>query len=352
MKIIDSPAYTFDDCCLVPNYTNITSRSVPQLHTNLTRSRKIKIPIINSPMDSVVSLGLSKILYKMGTVPILHRFYPTHEELIETIDSLDNDNVSYFISVGAMTEEEFEGRREFFSYLVGKDGFIGINIDLANGHSSFCLKTIELIKKFASEIDIIAGNVCTRAGALDLVNAGADAIRVGIGNGSACTTRLVTGHGIPLLTSIMECYDVAKSYAPIICDGGIRDSGDIVKALAAGASCVMLGKMLALTEESAADKEVKYLLSEPGVTYAKFRGQASKDFQNDVFGGVKLNTVPEGVDFWAPVQGKAEQVINDLLGGIRSGLTYSGAKTIQELQQKAVFRPVMSGYKMESNPRT
>jgi IMP dehydrogenase len=160
----------------------------------------------------------------------------------------------------------------------------------------------------------------------------------------------VTGFGVPQFTAVYECAKIAeKLRVPLIADGGIRNSRDVVLALAAGASTVMIGKLFALTKESAAQKR-----ENPKVKSgweAKYRGQASQDFQTDFYGGLKEKTVAEGVDFWAPVSGSAKELIEQLLGGIRSGLTYGGARSIKELQRKAEFVEVTLAYLAESYPR-
>ena len=209
---------------------------------------------------------------------------------------------------------------------------------------------INELKKLHPDKEIIAGNVCTAMAYHDLVNAGADAVKVGVGPGAACTTRIVTGFGVPQFTAVQDCARVAeKLRVPLIADGGIRTSRDVVLALAAGASTVMIGKLFAMTEESAAPKrkgDSPHARSE-----AKFRGQASADFQNEFYGGLKAKTVAEGVDFWGPVSGSAEDLLNSLLGGIRSGMTYGGAKNLKELQRKAEFVQVSASYIHESRPR-
>jgi IMP dehydrogenase len=182
----------------------------------------------------------------------------------------------------------------------------------------------------------------------DLVNAGADAVKVGVGPGAACTTRMVTGFGIPQFSAIYECAQIAeKLRIPLIADGGIRDSRDVVLALAAGASTVMIGKLFALTKESAAPKRQ----AEGGALEAKYRGQASEDFQTDFYGALKQKTVAEGIDFWGTVSGSADELIEKILGGLRSGMTYGGARSIKELQRKAEFVEVTSNYIKESMTR-
>jgi IMP dehydrogenase len=209
---------------------------------------------------------------------------------------------------------------------------------------------IHELKRTHPDKEIIAGNVCTAMAYHDLVNAGADAVKVGVGPGAACSTRIVTGFGVPQFTAIYECAKTAeKLRVPLIADGGIRNSRDVVLALAAGASTVMIGKLFAMTTESAAPKR-KSAHTASGWE-AKFRGQASEDFQNDFYGGLKSKTVAEGIDFWGPVSGSAGELLEDLLGGLRSGLTYGGARSIKELQRKAEFVEVTSNYMHESKPR-
>jgi IMP dehydrogenase len=209
---------------------------------------------------------------------------------------------------------------------------------------------VEELKSLHPDKEVIAGNVCTAMAYHDLVNAGADAVKVGVGPGAACTTRMVTGFGIPQFTAVQDCARIAeKLRVPLIADGGIRTSRDVVLALAAGASTVMVGKLFALTKESAAQK--RSLVSSPYGLQAKFRGQASADFQNEFYGGLKAKTVAEGIDFWADVTGSAEELINNLLGGIRSGMTYGGARSLKELQRKAEFVQVSPAYIHESKPR-
>jgi IMP dehydrogenase len=229
----------------------------------------------------------------------------------------------------------------------------GVCIDVAHGHSDRMHHMIDRIKNHNPNIQVIAGNVCTPMAYQDLVNAGADAVKVGIGPGAACTTRMVTGFGVPQFTAVQECAKIAnKLRVPIIADGGIRGSRDVVLALAAGASTVMIGKLFALTQDSAAEKQVIVTAYPGGPTHrAKYRGQASADFQNEFYGGLKEKTVAEGTDFWADVTGSAQDLIDDILGGLRSGLTYGGARNIKELQRKAEFMRVSANYNAESNPR-
>lgn len=331
-------SYTFDDVALVPQFNNIPSRTEPNLESWLTRNRKVKIPLIASNMDTVIGEELAEILIQNGSIPIFHRF-TSFENQVKWVKKFGNQT---FISCGIQTHTMDETARLLDL------GALGCCIDVAHGHSDRMFHMIENLKKKFPDKEIIAGNVCTAMAYHDLVNAGADAVKVGVGPGAACTTRMVTGFGVPQFSAIYECAQIAeKLRIPLIADGGIRSSRDVCLALAAGASSVMIGKLFAMTNEGASQKRQ----GAKGVE-AKYRGQASEDFQNDFYGQLKEKTVAEGIDFWAPVSGSAQSVIDTILGGLRSGLTYGGAKNIKELQRKAEFVEVTNSYIQESVPRT
>jgi IMP dehydrogenase len=328
-------AFTYDDVALVPQFNNVPSRTEPCLKSWLTKNREIDIPILAANMDTVISPEMAEILLNLGSIPIFHRF-TTFENQIAWVKKFSGRT---FVSCGIGKLDE---TRKLFDL-----GAIGVCIDVAHGHSDRMFHHIQELKKTHPNHEIIAGNVCTAMAYHDLVNAGADAVKVGVGPGAACTTRMVTGFGVPQFTAVQDCARIAeKLRVPLIADGGIRTSRDVVLALAAGASTVMVGKLFALTEESAAQKR-----GEGRAREAKFRGQASADFQNEFYGGLKAKTVAEGVDFWGAVSGSAEELIESFLGGIRSGMTYGGARSIKELQRKAEFVQVTSAYIHESKPR-
>lgn len=328
-------AYTFDDVALVPQFNNVPSRTEPVLETWLTKNRKIGMPLVCANMDTSISEALADILIEHGSVPIFHRF--TSFDIQKSWVKKYGENT--FVSCGITKIDE---TRELLDL-----GASGVCIDVAHGHSDRMFHFIDEIKRTHPDKEVIAGNVCTPMAYHDLVNAGADAVKVGVGPGAACTTRMVTGFGVPQFSAIYECAKIAeKLRVPLIADGGIRSSRDLVLALAAGASTVMIGKLFAMTDESAAPKRKTGERME-----AKFRGQASADFQNDFYGGLKDKTVAEGIDFWAPVSGSARKLIETFLGGLRSGLTYGGARNIKELQRKAEFVRVMPSYIAESKPR-
>ena len=226
-----------------------------------------------------------------------------------------------------------------------------IVLDSAHGHSKGVINAVKRIKEVYPELQVIAGNVATAEATEDLIKAGADCVKVGIGPGSICTTRVVAGIGVPQLTAVMDCAEVASKYdIPIIADGGIKYSGDIVKALAGGASVCMMGSMFAGTEESPGET-VLY----KGRSYKTYRGmgsiaameRGSKDryFQNDA-----KKLVPEGVEGMVPYKGKVEDIIFQMIGGIRSGLGYCGSETITILQEKAQFVKITAASLKESHP--
>lgn len=328
-------AYTFDDVALVPQFNNVPSRTEPSLESWLTKNRKINIPIICANMDTAISDDLADILIATGSIPIFHRF--TAMDVQERWVKKYKEKT--FISCGILKIDETRKLLDL--------GASGVCIDVAHGHSDRMFHYIQELKRTHPDKEVIAGNVCTAMAYHDLVNAGADAVKVGVGPGAACTTRMVTGFGVPQFTAIYDCAKIAeKLRVPLIADGGIRNSRDVVLALAAGASTVMIGKLFAMTEESASVKR-----ETPEGREAKFRGQASEDFQNDFYGGLKDKTVAEGIDFWGPVTGSAQELLDELLGGLRSGLTYGGARNIKELQRKAEFVEVTATYMHESRPR-
>jgi len=227
-----------------------------------------------------------------------------------------------------------------------------IVVDTAHGHSRGVLETVEKLRGIVSGVDIIAGNVGTGAATADLITAGADAVKVGMGPGSICTTRIISGAGMPQMTAILDCAEVAAKHdVPLIADGGIRFSGDVVKAIAAGAQCVMIGSLFAGTAESPGEQ-----ILFQGRTFKTYRGMgslgamsdATKDryFQQDV---ETEKLVPEGIEGRVPYKGALHGVCDQLVGGLRSGMGYCGAGSIPELQKKAKFVRVTAAGHRESH---
>jgi IMP dehydrogenase len=331
------PAFTFDDVTLVPQYNNIPSRTEPKLDTWLTTKTKMNSPLLVANMDTVIGDEMANVLISRGSYPIFHRF--------TDYDTQYNWGKKYgdkcYLSCGLNKLDETVK-------LLNNTEARGVCIDIAHAHSSTMKNFMEeLRKKIPDEKEIIAGNICTPMAYHDLVTWGADAVKVGIGAGSCCSTRIKTGFGVPQFAAIYECSKIAQRLqVPLIADGGIRNSRDVTLALAAGASSVMAGGLYSNTYESAAPKEER-----DGVVYSLYRGQASAHFQKDFYGQVKKDTVPEGVAFEKVCNKSANDVIDDLLGGLRSGMTYGGARSIKELQRKAEFRVVTGSFMGESKPR-
>lgn len=228
-----------------------------------------------------------------------------------------------------------------------------IVIDTAHGHSKMVSAAVERVKKLSNSVQIIAGNVATAEATRALIDAGADGIKVGIGPGSICTTRVVAGVGVPQLTAVMEsAEEAAKSGVPVIADGGLRTSGDIAKALAAGAGCVMVGSLLAGTEEAPGETflyQGRAYKSYRGMgsVGAMARGSADRYFQQDIKDQLKL--VPEGIEGQVPYKGPAKDVIHQLVGGVKAAMGYTGSRTIDELKQRARFVRITNAGLRESH---
>jgi IMP dehydrogenase len=226
-------------------------------------------------------------------------------------------------------------------------------IDTAHGHSRHVLDAVGRVKRLSNKVQVVAGNVATGDGAKALIDAGADSIKVGIGPGSICTTRIVAGVGVPQLTAIMDAVEAArKTNTPVIADGGIKYSGDLAKAIAAGAHCAMVGSLLAGTDETPG--EVFLYQGRSYKTYrgmgsvgAMARGSADRYFQQDIKDSLKL--VPEGVEGQVPYKGAAATVLHQLTGGLRAAMGYVGAKTIDDLHKKAKFLRISSAGLRESH---
>ena len=327
--------YSFDDVLLVPQYSDIKSRS--EVSTNCALSEfEFTLPIISSPMDTITETNMAVTLSEAGALGIIHRYNSIREQAQLVVDARIQSTKNIGAAIGISSD--------FLERAVAVVD-VGANIlciDVAHGHHSMMKKAIADLKdKFGDQVHIMAGNVATLEAFDALASWGADSVRVGIGGGSICSTRIVTGHGVPTLQSVMEC--AKSSYdTKIIADGGIKTSGDIVKALAAGADFVMIGSMLAGTEESPGD--VRATLN--GEKFKEYRGMASKEAQRDWRG---KSSTPEGVATMVPYRGSVNAILADIEGGIRSGLSYTGARSISELQAKAEFILQSSAAQMESN---
>ena len=324
---------SFDDVALVPSYSDLTSRTEPSLTAQFTKRTKISMPFIPSPMSSVISFEMGKKLIKRGMYPVYHRFYEDKKDLEKWIGELAPH---CYISWGLESLEELS-KLLSGSARPGLFSPKGVCLDVSHGHSKAMEKAIAYIKSYHSELEVIAGTVCTPNAVMDLANWGADAVRVGIGSGAACTTRLITGFGTPQFTTLLECSRVARKYQiPIIADGGIRNSRDISLALAAGASTVMMGKIFAAADESAAESY--------GEHHKIYKGQASAEFQ-------KNGRAAEGEQGLIKRSGSVDVLMDELSLNLKTALSYVGAKTIEQFRETTQWVEVASGYAIESATR-
>jgi IMP dehydrogenase len=323
----DKTALTYDDIQLVPAYSDIESRQSIDLTTQLTKRYKIKIPLIASPMDTVCDAEMAIAMAKLGGVGCLHRFMSVTEQLTEALHIVDKVKTSDMYSlwdhaeIPIMAAVGANGDYLERAQSLVKVGVNVILIDVAHGHHMFVKKAIEELKThLPSHVDVIAGNIATAKAAQDLTNWGADAIRVGIGGGSLCTTRIKTGFGVPNVTSLQECFE--NSSVPIIACGGIRSSGDIAKALAVGADSVILGSLLAGTKEAPGA-----ILEKSNGLYKRYRGAASLETKS-IHKQSTRNV--EGESTVVPFKGSVKFIVEGLLDGLKSALSYAGANNLTE----------------------
>jgi IMP dehydrogenase len=332
-------ALTYDDVLLVPQYSDIESRKEVNIGNWLDESRGLwfDLPLIASPMDTVCEDQMAITIGKMGGLGIIHR-YNTIERQCEIAEAVSqeiyNDKFGCAIGITGDYLERAEALVE--------GGVKILCLDVAHGDHILMKKAlITLREKLGNGPHLMAGNVATVEGASYLAIWGANSIRVGIGGGSICSTRIQTGHGVPSLDSVMECARIEHDVA-IIADGGIKNSGDIVKALAGGADFAMLGSILA----GSSDTPGEVLVDSNGQNRKVYRGMASKDAQMDWRG--KTSSL-EGISTTIPYKGSTNETIQQLENGIRSGFSYSGARTISKLWAKAKFIRQTSAAARESD---
>ncbi|MEY4206744.1 MAG: hypothetical protein RL255_581 [Actinomycetota bacterium] len=343
---------TYDDVLLLPDASEVVPSEVAT-KTSLTRRISLDIPLISAAMDTVTESAMAIAMAKLGGIGIIHRNLAieeqvTHAKLVKGAGLI----VGAAVGVG---DDGFKRAEELIE--VGVDVIV---VDTAHGHHRAVLDAIERIKNKYSDQEIIGGNVATRAGAQALINAGADAVKVGVGPGSICTTRVIAGVGVPQITAIMEAAKACKKAdVPLIADGGLQFSGDIAKAIVSGADSVMLGSLLAGCDESPGE-----LIESGGKKFKRYRGMGSlgamqsrgesksysKDryMQDDVLSEDKL--VPEGIEGKVAYRGPVADVVHQLVGGLRSGMGYAGAEDISALQKRGRLIQITSAGLQESHP--
>ena len=336
-------AYTFDDLQIIPKYSEVESRSQCNLTTRFTKQYKLGTPLVSSPMDTVTEYNMALAIASHGGVGILHRFMSI-EKQSNQVRKIKEQEKLVSAAIGA-TGDYKERAQELVNA-----GAIVLLIDVAHGNTKQVRDAITWCKQnLPGYVDVIAGNVATYEGARNLAHWGSDAIRVGIGNGSLCETRIRTGIGIPQVTALIECIRAVEESGldvPIIADGGIRMTGDVAKALSLGADSVMIGSLLAGTRESPG--EIQRMGMWPNEQlFKKYRGSASAEVKQ-VHGLEEKNV--EGNSKLIPYKGKVERIISDISDGVRSAMSYVDATTIEEFQAKSEHVLITQNGLIEAKP--
>jgi IMP dehydrogenase len=338
MRQIIGDGLSFDDVLIQPQYSNV----IPvDISTEVVFCGiKLKIPILSSPMDTVTEYKMAIAIGESGGLGIIHRGMP-FEQQIEQVKLVKNAGQKVGLAIGVNTTSDH-------IKMAIDEGVDLLIIDTAHGHSKNVLSAIATAKAVSNCPQLVAGNIATANAARTLISAGVNGLRTGIGPGSACTTRVVSGVGVPQLTAILEVADAVDNSGAdvsIIADGGIRYSGDIVKALGAGATVVMLGSMLAGTDES------------PGIEvdgFKTYRGMGSAEAMknSDRYGNNSAKLTPEGVSGKVRSKGPVKKVLSLLSGGLRSGMGYVGANNIPELKENTYFYRITTAALKESHPHS
>lgn len=363
-KLLPQLGLTFDDVLLVPSYSDFTRKDT-NLSTKLTKKINLSIPFVSSPMDTVTESALAIALGSLGGIGIIHRNLTTEDQAKE-VKKVKNKKL---LVGAAIAGKNYEGR---VKALVGVGADVLV-IDSAHGFTKTIIEAIKFIKKKYPKLEIIAGNIATVDGARALINAGADGLRVGMGPGAICTTRIISGMGVPQITAIMEVAKIAhKAKIPVIADGGIKYSGDIVKALAAGASTVMMGgffaasiespgKLIIFKQDQLPSRFQRLSNMKKFYKFKEYRGMGSEGAMKK---GAKIKSeeefhgkdykdrilVAEGVEGLVPVKGSVKELVNQAIGGIRSGMCYVGAKNISDFWSKSRFIEITQASLVESHP--
>lgn len=358
-KILEKDALTFDDVLLVPQYSEITP-DMADVSTKLTNTFKMNVPFLSAAMDTVSEHKLVTALALAGGLGVIHKNMSIADQAkeVEMVKNYEFDNEKYKralidkkgrLCVGAAIGVTADMMDRVHALLdAGVDVFV---LDSAHGDSKNIINAIKKLRLEYPSMELIAGNVATYEGALDLMKAGASAVKVGMGPGSICTTRIIAGIGVPQLQAVMDCARASKEMnVPIIADGGIKYSGDVVKALAAGANTVMLGGLFATCEEAPGD-----IYESNGKKYRTYRGMGSieamaKGSTDRYFQTGHKKFVAEGVKGIVEVKTTVEELVFQLIGGLKAGMGYCGSKDIPTLQEKGTFIKITNNALLESHP--
>lgn len=358
-KILEKDALTFDDVLLVPQYSEITP-DMADVSTKLTNTFKMNVPFLSAAMDTVSEHKLVTALALAGGLGVIHKNMSIADQAkeVEMVKNYEFDNEKYKralidkkrrLCVGAAIGVTADMMDRVHALMdAGVDVFV---LDSAHGDSKNIINAIKNLRLEYPSMELIAGNVATYEGALDLMKAGASAVKVGMGPGSICTTRIIAGIGVPQLQAVMDCARASKEMnVPIIADGGIKYSGDVVKALAAGANTVMLGGLFATCEEAPGD-----IYESNGKKYRTYRGMGSieamaKGSTDRYFQTGHKKFVAEGVQGIVEVKTTVEELVFQLIGGLKAGMGYCGSKDISTLQEKGTFIKITNNALLESHP--
>lgn len=358
-KILEKDALTFDDVLLVPQYSEITP-DMADVSTKLTNTFKMNVPFLSAAMDTVSEHKLVTALALAGGLGVIHKNMSIADQAkeVEMVKNYEFDNEKNKrvlidkkgrLCVGAAIGVTADMMDRVHALMdAGVDVFV---LDSAHGDSKNIINAIKNLRLEYPCMELIAGNVATYEGALDLMKAGASAVKVGMGPGSICTTRIIAGIGVPQLQAVMDCARASKEMnVPIIADGGIKYSGDVVKALAAGANTVMLGGLFATCEEAPGD-----IYESNGKKYRTYRGMGSieamaKGSTDRYFQTGHKKFVAEGVQGIVEVKTTVEELVFQLIGGLKAGMGYCGSKDIPTLQEKGTFIKITNNALLESHP--
>ncbi len=333
---------TFDDVLLEPRKTAVNRRDA-SVGTRLTKKARLAIPLLAAASDTVSDARFAVALGKLGGMAVLHRNCSVDEQ-VRMVREVRQAGLAVGAAVGPLDVAR--------AVALAEAGASLIFMDCAHAHAPGIIAAARQIKREIKKAELVVGNIVTKEAAGDFAGV-ADALKVGIGPGSICTTRIVSGVGVPQLTAVMDVVSVARSRGiPVIADGGIRSSGDIVKALAAGASAVMLGSLFAGAEEASGET-----IMVGGVRYKSYRGMGSKEALEkrhaiDRYAAEKKHSVIEGVSGKVLYRGPVERIVEELVGGIRSGMGYIGARTIEEIPKRARFIRITNAGLRESHPHS
>ena len=340
---------SYDDVMLEPQYSEVRSRKniliAPRFDVGIPSCKTVlfmQTPIISSPMDTVTGWQMALAMYMFGGLGVLHRYNTIHEqvEMVHRLQDVCGGDMDVIAAAVGVTGDYLERAKA-----LAEASCNVIVVDVAHGHHILVKEALKSLRgELGDCVHIMAGNVASVRGIIDLHQWGADSIRVGVGSGSICSTRIQTGHGVPTLEVLLRARENAYclEHKPVlIADGGIRNSGDIVKAMAAGANHVMLGSLLAGTDECPGD-----IVSIGEKKYKTYRGMASPQAQKDWKGSYSSN---EGISSMIPYKGCVADILEELNRGIRSGFSYSGAENVRELRELAIFRNVSPASSLESS---